>query len=254
MNLTVYPLLAFWTVTGIVLFPLMFVLWKGVTRWKTARIVRYFIWFYGRGWMLIIAPFVRFERENLHYTTDAGSSIIVVNHLSFFDTYCMAALPVYDIVFAVRSWPFRIFFYSRFMRLARYLDVESTDLDHIRESAVRTFGEGGCMLFFPEGHRSRTGEMQRFYSGAFKLAVQTGRPIVPLCITGTDTLLPPGRFWLQPARVKLRALPPIDPARFRGPTAHLELRRSVKRAMGESLEQMRSSAAADDEQREHVRF
>ena len=55
----------------------------------------------------------------------------------------------------------------------------------------------------PEAHRSRNGKLGRFYSGAFKVAVETGVPVVPLCITGTDEMLPPGRWWLRPARVCL---------------------------------------------------
>lgn len=240
MNLTVYPLLALWTAIGVALSPAMFVLWKVATRWHTARICRHFIWIYGRGWMMIVAPFVRFERSGLEHAAPCSPSIFVVNHLSFFDTYCMAALPAFDIAFAVRSWPFRIFFYARFMRLARYLDVESLNWEKIIDSASRTFQDDGCLLFFPEGHRSRDGDLQRFYTGAFKLAAETGRPVVPLCITGTDTLLPPGRFWMQPARVKVRALAPVDPADFPGPSGHLEMRKCVKDVMAENLGRMRS--------------
>ncbi|MDO3379809.1 lysophospholipid acyltransferase family protein [Geoalkalibacter halelectricus] len=238
MTVLVYPMLVFWTLLGILLFPVAFVLWKVITRWSPGRIMRHFIWLYGRGWVLIVSPFVRFRREGLEHLRLSRPSIIVVNHLSFFDTYCMALLPFHDVTFAVRSWPFRMFWYGRFMRLADYIDVEGTDWDAIVSAASKTLGQGGHLLFFPEGHRSRDGRLQRFYSGAFRLAVETGAPLVPLCITGTDRLLPPGRTRLQPTSVTLRALPPVDSQSFGYPEGHRDLLRVVKQAMAENITQM----------------
>ena len=238
MSLTVYPLLAFWTLLGIVLFPIAFVLWKAVTRWSPGRIMRHFIWLYGRGWMVIVAPFIRFRRQGWEHLRLARPSILVVNHLSFFDTYCMAMLPFSDVTFAVRTWPFRMILYGFFMRLAGYLDVETADWSEVRALGEGILAAGGHLLFFPEGHRSRDGKLQRFYNGAFRLAAETGAPLVPLCITGTDTLLPPGRLWLAPARVTLRALPAVDTTSFTGSDGHRELARLVKGRMADNLKEM----------------
>ncbi|WP_225911674.1 lysophospholipid acyltransferase family protein [Desulfuromonas versatilis] len=233
-----YTLLVLWTLLGIALFPVLFVAWKLATRWSAGRIMRHFIWLYGRGWVAAFSPFVRFRREGLEQLRLARPSILVVNHLSFFDTYCMGLLPIHDVTFAVRAWPFRMFWYGRFMRLAGYLDVETAGWEEVRAAAERTLAAGGHLLFFPEGHRSRDGRLQRFYSGAFRLATETGAPLVPLCITGTDRLLPPGRLSLAPARVTLRALAAIDPGPFRGAEGHRELMREVKQRMAENLREM----------------
>ncbi len=239
MNLAAFPLIALWTLLGVILFPLGFGLWKVVTGWSPGRIMRHFIWIYGRGWMVIMSPFVRFRREGFPRGWNPGPGILVINHLSFFDTYCMALLPLFDVAFAVRAWPFRMFWYSYFMRLAEYLNVESWEWEEISRSGRRILEEGGSVLFFPEGHRSRDGQLQHFYSGAFRLAVETGRPVVPLCITGTDTLLPPGRFWLRPAAVTLRALEPVDPGDFPGPEGHVRMRKKVKEMIARNLAEMR---------------
>lgn len=236
MTVIVYPLLVVWTLLGMILVPGLFLFWKGVTGWETGRIIRQFIWLYGRGWMVIVAPFVRFRRQGFAAAGIQGPAVIVINHLSFFDTFCMAALPFSDVTFAVRSWPFRMFWYAGFMRLAGYLDVESMDWESCLAAGRQVSEKEGFILFFPEGHRSRDGELQRFYSGAFRLARELGCPILPLCITGTDRLLPPGRRWLRPARVRLHALPMVDPAAF---ASHGELRRQVKAQMGRQLETMR---------------
>jgi 1-acyl-sn-glycerol-3-phosphate acyltransferase len=236
MTLVVYPLLAVWTLVGILLFPLGFLLWRVATDWTPGRIMRCFVWIYGRGWMVLVSPFVRFRREGFQEAEVRGPAILVVNHLSFFDTYCMAILPFSDVTFAVRSWPFRMFWYAGFMRLAGYLDVESMDWEDCVAASRRIMAEKGFLLFFPEGHRSRDGKLQRFYSGAFRLAKELDCPIVPLCLTGTDRFLPPGRRWLRPARIALRVLHAVKPADF---ADHGEMRRRVSAEMRENIDEMR---------------
>ncbi len=242
MNLWVYPMLVLLTITGIGVFPLLFTIWKVTTGWPTERIVRHFIWIYGRFWIILVSPFVSFTRKGFDRSyRDNTPCIYIINHLSFFDTYCMALQPVSNISFAVRAWPFRrLVWYTFFMKLARYLDTEKEGFDQILSAAREITSQGGSILFFPEGHRSRDGRLQRFYSGAFRLARELELPIVPLCITGTDRLLPPGRLHLRPATISLHALAPVLPADFPGPAGHLAMRRKVKNIMAEEIRRMRN--------------
>jgi 1-acyl-sn-glycerol-3-phosphate acyltransferase len=239
LNLTFYPLMALWVVAGILASPLCLAIWKACTGWDWARIVRHLISIHGYGLIVIVSPFVRFQGEDLDRIE--RPCIMVVNHLSFFDSYFMAALPFHDITFAVGAWPFKMYWYTLFMRMARYLDVESSAWEEVIRTCENSFALKGCVLFFPEGHRSKTGRLQPFYSGAFRLSQETGVPIVPLCITGTDTMLPPGKSFLHPSRVRLKALPPVDPAGFPGPSGHVAFRKEVHKrialALGEPQEE-----------------
>ena len=67
------------------------------------------------------------------------------------------------------------------------------------------------VLFFPEGARSKTGNMDKFQNGAFKLAIQEKKPILPIVISGTKEAIPKGS-WLFKTKVKgkLVVLPPIE--------------------------------------------
>ena len=240
MNLWCYSLLLLWTLLGILTFPVTFILCLLLLRWPADRVMRWFVWLYGRGWLLLMSPFVRFHREQMEQVEPGKPYLFVINHFSFFDTFCMALLPVHDVTLAVRSWPFQILWYRGFMRLARYLDVEGCSWEETLDSCQSVFAAGGTVLFFPEGHRSRDGQLQRFYSGAFKAAISTGVTLVPLCIDGTDQLLPPGRKLLRPCHVRLRVLKPIDPGDFVGKDGHIQLRKLVKGRMAAALEDMRS--------------
>ena len=85
--------------------------------------------------------------------------------------------------------------------------------------------QGWSVLLFPEGTRSRTGEIGRFRPGIGLLATRTGRQVLPVRIVGIHRVLPPGAALPRRGRVEvrfgapLRALPDEDPRAF---TARLE--------------------------------
>ena len=81
-------------------------------------------------------------------------------------------------------------------------------VEAIRKSEER-IKEGGSIVIFPEGTRSKTGEIAPFKSGAFKVAERTGCRIVPVVIKNDRYLLESaGSFRIVPLYIKI--LPPID--------------------------------------------
>jgi len=68
------------------------------------------------------------------------------------------------------------------------------------------------MVIYPEGTRNRTGQpLKAFYDGAFRLAVNTGKDVIPVCIFGTGTTLPANKaFYLMPNVLRVYILPPIS--------------------------------------------
>ncbi|MFN2268837.1 MAG: lysophospholipid acyltransferase family protein, partial [Desulfonatronovibrio sp.] len=180
MNITVYPLLILQIILFVLLAPVVLPVARIVTGRSLSNIVRYFVWVYGRVWMMIISPFVIFERHGLSRDKFPTPCIIVLNHISFFDTFCMGALPLSNIVFTVRAWPFRMPWYAPFMRMAGYVNMEAQHGAQALARCREHLMSRASLVFFPEAHRSRDGKLGRFYSGAFKLAVQTGTPIVPI--------------------------------------------------------------------------
>ena len=231
MNIWVPLFMVLETLIGILIFPAALLIWRLTTRWPFSKIARHFVWIYGRAWMWIVSPFVRFEVVGADPKWATQPTMYVANHLSLFDIFCLAAMPVFDVIICLRSWPFKMVWFAPFMRLAQYLDVESLPWDTIVGQTGRFLEEGHSMLLFPQGHRSRDGRLGRFYSGAFRLAMQYNVPVVPICISGTDHIYPPGRRWLKPYRIRIQCLEPIAPAQFKGELSHLELRRHVKEKM-----------------------
>lgn len=81
------------------------------------------------------------------------------------------------------------------------------------EKMRRVLNNGLDMLIYPEGTRNKTNNpLKSFYDGAFKLSVDTGKPIVPVVILNTKRILPVKPIlFLRPGKIILNILPAISP-------------------------------------------
>ena len=80
------------------------------------------------------------------------------------------------------------------------------------ERAAAALREGNSFLIFPEGTRSRTGELLPFKKGGFIMALQGRAPIVPVAISGTRDAMKKGSLVIRPVRVTVRFGRPIETA------------------------------------------
>jgi len=198
MNVWVYPMLIILTLVAILISPLLILYFTISTDWKQFRIYRHMVWYYGNAWIWIISPFVRVNKIGFEEFVQNPGSVIVCNHLSYFDVYFMGALPSPKVGLTSRSWPQKMIWYTAFVKGADYIDLEKNNFEVVSKWVKDNSEDGNFSVFFPEGHRSRNGQMQRFHSGAFKAALVNGISIIPLCIIGSDDLLPPTRKFLRP--------------------------------------------------------
>jgi 1-acyl-sn-glycerol-3-phosphate acyltransferase len=78
------------------------------------------------------------------------------------------------------------------------------------EKAVARLNAGSSFFVFPEGTRSRTGELLPFRKGAFHMAMRAGVPIVPIAISGARDAMRKGSYIIRPVTVRLRLGAPIE--------------------------------------------
>ena len=198
---------------------------------------------YGAGWAYCIRPWARVSYSGPPGGVFPRPCIIVANHQSFFDIHCMGQTPAPNILFTVRSWPFRLPFYGFFMRLGRFINVEALDSQSILQRIHEEARANSVIVFFPEGHRNPAPDRDlvpgRFHAGAFAAAVAADLPVVPVCIRGTGTVLPPGGPWIYPGAINLQVLDPVYPAMFRdqGDNAARALRKHIQTAMRNCMQQ-----------------
>jgi len=73
-------------------------------------------------------------------------------------------------------------------------------MDHLKEILVK----GISILIFPEGTQNRTASrLQPFYDGAFRIAIETGQPILPMVVLNAGKLMPPNSFHIEPGTIKI---------------------------------------------------
>lgn len=145
------------------------------------------------------------------------NTVFMPNHLSNLDAPVLFhALPS-DFKALVKKELFKVPFLGTTMRLAGMIAVDRSDREQAKDAvsrAVAALKGGQSFLIFPEGTRSRTGDMGEFKKGAFIAALEAGSRIVPVAVKGTDRLLPRGEKRFRPGTVSVTVLEPVDAAAY----------------------------------------
>lgn len=167
--------------------------------------------------------------------------VIASNHQSWFDIFLLAAVLPISVRFVAKKELRRVPLLGRAMRQAGHIYIDRQDRRaafEAYEEASRVIRSGLSAVVFPEGTRSRTGDLLPFKKGPFVLAIAAQVPVVPAYCAGTFTLLPKGSFRLRPHPVALLFGPPIDTA---GMT--YEDRERLMQLTREAIERLRVDAA-----------
>ena len=193
--------------------------------------------------VLACHPRCRVRVTGRQHISPGTPSILIANHQSLFDIMALFCLRR-QFKWVAKDSLFRLPFVGWAMAVTGYIPLSRGRHGSIRETyqqAGEWLASGISVFFFPEGTRSRTGQLGAFHNGAFKLAVETGTPIVPIAVTGTRDLLVRGSWRLgHHSDIQIVVLPPLDPARYPQDGA-VRLRDDARRLISHTLQQLLAS-------------
>lgn len=167
-----------------------------------------------RIWLFLIACPVK-VRGRQHFAGDENY-VVVFNHNALLDVPLSAPfVPGANKTIAKDSFakvPLFGWYYSKGSVLVNRKDEKSRVRSF--ESMKKVLREGMHMCIYPEGTRNRSGEpLKPFYEGAFRLATETGKDVIPCIITGTRRAMPVHEtFYLLPSKLSMTFLEPVSSA------------------------------------------
>ena len=121
---------------------------------------------------------------------DTGGVLLVSNHMSHLDPPLIGITCDHKVHFLAKDELFRGLI-GWFMCSTGQIRVERGKGGGAVEVAVESLNRGLCLCIFPEGTRSRTGEMQRPYTGVVVIAAKANCSVVPVLVEGTFEMMPP---------------------------------------------------------------
>ena len=163
-------------------------------------------------WLILKTSRIRVRVEGLEKVNPQATAIYCVNHQSAMDIPVLfASLPVQFRFVAKRSL-FNMPFMGWHLRRSGHIPV---DRDRPREAkksmkkVAQEIREGKSVLLFPEGHRSRDGQLLPFKAGSFYIAILSGVPIVPITLNGTRQVLKPDTLRVRAGQTEMIVHPAI---------------------------------------------
>ena len=142
-----------------------------------------------------------------------GPYIFVANHRSNYDIPALSvALRPFQVRWAAKKELLKIPVFGWILRAGKHVIIDRGNTRHAIHGlsmAKEQIRAGISILFFPEGTRSINGRMLPFKRGGFRLAVETGTPVVPVTINGSSRILGKSQWRIRRGEIGIVVSPPI---------------------------------------------
>jgi len=218
---------------------------------------------------IAIGPLLRLvfrpQTEGAENVPTEGPAILASNHLSYADWLFMpltlprrvtfVAKAEYFTTPGVKGWFQRLFFSG-----AGQVPIDrsgASAAEGALTAAKRVLADGELFGIYPEGTRSHNGKLYRGKTGVARLALETGVPVIPVAVVGTDVVAPPGKTFGSFTRPVVRFGKPLDFERYEGLENDRYILRSVTdeimyeimRLSGQEYVDMYASRAKEEQKR-----
>lgn len=199
---------------------------------------------------LVAGPFLRlmarpavFGAENI---PASGAAILASNHLSVVDSIFLPLMVERPVTFAAKSeyftgtrWRDKIV--GAYLRSTNQLSTDRAGAraaQAMLDAALDLLNAGQLFGIYPEGTRSPDGRLYRGRTGIGYLALNSGAPVIPVAMVGTERILPPGHRIPRPGKIEIRIGEPLTFDQFRGQPAGARQRRAVTDEVVQAIQKL----------------
>ena len=206
------------------------------------------------------------QASGVENVPEEGPAILASNHLSYTDWMFMPLTLTRRVTFVAKAEYFTTpgvkgWFQKKFFSGAGQVPIDrggANAAEGALKSAKDILGRGELFGIYPEGTRSHDGRLYRGKTGVARLALETGAPVVPVAVVGTDVVAPPGKKFGSVTRPIVRFGTPLDFSRYEGMENDRYILRSITdeimyeimRLSGQEYVDMYASAAKEQSKRQ----
>jgi 1-acyl-sn-glycerol-3-phosphate acyltransferase len=170
---------------------------------------------HGGVWLALGLSGIRYRVLGKEYLSVGRAAVFCSNHQSNVDPPILFNVLHRRMHILYKQELNRIPILSHAFRLGGFIAVDRRNREAAMRSidaGARSIREGSSFLIFPEGTRSKTGDLLPFKKGGFIMAIKAQAPIVPVAIWGGRAAMKRGSRLVYPARITIRVGPPIETA------------------------------------------
>jgi 1-acyl-sn-glycerol-3-phosphate acyltransferase len=157
--------------------------------------------------------------ENLPQEKRAGA-VLLVKHQSTLETFLMPTLMPHPLAYVFKKELIYVPFFGWAMARLDMIHIDRSQRAQAFNKVVKQgrelLAQGIWIIMFPEGTRIPRGQQGTYKSGGTRLAVETGAPVIPIAVIGTDVVAPPGKIFGTYTRPGVRFGKPLDFSRYEG--------------------------------------
>lgn len=169
--------------------------------------------FWARG--LLFLSRVRVRVQGLQHVQPGETYVFTANHSSYMDIPVIFAYLPASFRIMAKSSLFHIPFLGWHLRRSGHMPVTQKNPRRAARSLLEAAGhvaEGTPVFVFPEGARSKDGQIAEFKPGTFLIAIKSGKPVLPITLIGVKDVLPMESWVLRPGDVEMILHAPIPTA------------------------------------------
>ncbi len=178
--------------------------------WKNSEGVHKFQQFWARSFCWLL--FIKVEVTGVEHIKKGQSYVFVSNHQSMSDVFAIYGwLPVI-FKWIMKQELRKVPFVGGACKAAGHIFIDRSSRAAAKQSihkAIEILHDGICVVIFPEGTRTKTGQVNRFKRGAFAIASELKLPIIPISLTGCYEIWPTGRAYATPGKIHMHVSAPM---------------------------------------------